>query len=50
MGEVYSARDSRLWRDEELLNVLAKIPDLKVTGRTSSFAFKGKQEDLRDPS
>ena len=33
---------------EELLNVLAKIPDLKVTGRTSSFAFKGKNEDLRD--
>jgi len=33
---------------EELLNVLAKIPDLKVTGRTSSFAFKGKREDLRD--
>ena len=32
---------------EELLNVLAKNPDLKVTGRTSSFAFKGKQEDLR---
>ncbi|KAA3634982.1 MAG: hypothetical protein DWP97_05720 [Calditrichaeota bacterium] len=32
---------------EELLNVLAKIPELKVTGRTSSFAFKGKQEDLR---
>jgi len=33
---------------EELLNVLAKIPELKVTGRTSSFAFKGKKEDLRD--
>ena len=33
---------------EELLNVLAKVPELKVTGRTSSFAFKGKQEDLRD--
>ena len=33
---------------EELLNVLAKIPGLKVTGRTSSFAFKGKQGDLRD--
>jgi eukaryotic-like serine/threonine-protein kinase len=32
---------------EELLNVLTKIPALKVTGRTSSFAFKGKQEDLR---
>lgn len=33
---------------EELLNVLAKVPELKVTGRTSSFAFKGKQEDVRD--
>ena len=32
---------------EELLNVLAKIPELKVAGRTSSFAFKGKNEDLR---
>lgn len=32
---------------EELLNVLARSPELKVTGRTSSFAFKGKQEDLR---
>lgn len=33
---------------EELLNVLARNPGLKVTGRTSSFAFKGKHEDLRD--
>ncbi len=33
---------------EELLNVLAKNPELKVTGRTSSFAFKGKHEDLRE--
>ena len=32
---------------EELLNLLARIPDLKVAGRTSSFAFKGKNEDLR---
>jgi serine/threonine protein kinase/Flp pilus assembly protein TadD len=32
---------------EELLNVLAKNPELKVTGRTSSFAFKDKREDLR---
>jgi TolB-like protein/Tfp pilus assembly protein PilF len=32
---------------EELLNVLAKIPELKVIGRTSSFSFKGKNEDLR---
>ncbi|MEE8149729.1 MAG: tetratricopeptide repeat protein, partial [candidate division Zixibacteria bacterium] len=33
---------------EELLNMLAKNPELKVTGRTSCFAFKGKQEDLRE--
>lgn len=32
---------------EELLNHLAKIKDLKVIGRTSSFSFKGKNEDLR---
>ncbi len=32
---------------EELLNVLAKIDDFRVAGRTSSFAFKGKDEDLR---
>jgi len=33
---------------EELLNVLAKNTGLKVTGRTSSFAFKGRHEDLRE--
>lgn len=32
---------------EEILNLLAKTPGLKVIGRTSSFAFKGKNEDLR---
>lgn len=32
---------------EELLNLLAKIPDLHVAGRTSSFKFKGYNEDLR---
>jgi serine/threonine protein kinase/Tfp pilus assembly protein PilF len=32
---------------EELLNALARIPELHVTGRTSSFQFKGKAEDLR---
>jgi len=32
---------------EELLNLLAKIPELKVIARTSSFAFKGKNEDIR---
>lgn len=33
---------------EELLNVLAQTPDLKVAGRTSSFAFKGQNRDLRE--
>jgi TolB-like protein/Flp pilus assembly protein TadD len=32
---------------EEVLNVLARMQDFRVAGRTSSFAFKGKQEDLR---
>ena len=32
---------------EELLNLLAKIPSFRVAGRTSSFAFKGRSEDLR---
>ena len=30
---------------EELIAVLAKIPDLKVIGRSSSFLFKGKSAD-----
>jgi TolB-like protein/tetratricopeptide (TPR) repeat protein/predicted Ser/Thr protein kinase len=32
---------------EEILNSLARIPDLQVTARTSAFAFKGKAEDLK---
>ena len=32
---------------EELLNTLARIRDLRVSGRTSSFYFKGRNEDLR---
>src|SRR5438046_2881996 len=30
---------------EELINVLSKIPGLRVPGRTSCFAFKGKNEE-----
>lgn len=33
---------------EELLNALTKIDGLQVTSRTSVFAFKGKQTDIRD--
>jgi TolB-like protein len=32
---------------EEILNSLAGLKDLKVTARTSAFAFKGKDVDLR---
>jgi TolB-like protein len=31
----------------EVLDLLAKIPGLKVIGRRSSFQFKGKSQDLR---
>jgi TolB-like protein len=33
---------------EEILNLLAKIPALKVIARTSSFAFRGKDQDIRN--
>ena len=32
---------------EEILNSLARIDGMRVVGRTSSFQFKGKNEDLR---
>ena len=33
---------------EELLNVLAKIPGLRVVARSSSFQFKGENRDIID--
>jgi non-specific serine/threonine protein kinase len=32
---------------EELINVLSKVEGLRVASRTSAFAFKGKNEDIR---
>ena len=32
---------------EEIINELARTPGLKVTARTSAFAFRGKDEDIR---
>jgi len=32
---------------EQLINDLARLPDLKVVGRSSSFQFRDKNEDLR---
>ena len=33
---------------EQLIDDLAKVPRLKVVGRSSAFQFKGKNEDLRE--
>lgn len=32
---------------EDLLSALARVPRLKVTGRTSSFTFRDRNEDMR---
>jgi serine/threonine-protein kinase len=45
-----SDKDQEYFSDglaEELLNRLSRIPNLRVTGRTSSFQFRGKTEDAR---
>ena len=45
-----SDKDNEYFSDgltENLLHKLAQVNDLKVAARTSSFAFKGKQEDVR---
>jgi eukaryotic-like serine/threonine-protein kinase len=31
---------------DEIINLLARIPGLNVTARTSSFAFRGKEQDI----
>jgi TolB-like protein/cytochrome c-type biogenesis protein CcmH/NrfG len=46
-----SSSDGEYFADgltEELINSLAQLPDLKVAGRTSTFYFKGRNEDLRE--
>jgi TolB-like protein/Tfp pilus assembly protein PilF len=48
--DMSAAKDQEYFSDgiaEEILNALAQIEGLRVTGRTSSFSFKGKSEDLR---
>ncbi len=45
-----SDKDQEYFSDglaEELLNGLSRIPNLRVTGRTSSFQFRGKTTDSR---
>ncbi|MBS0439241.1 MAG: hypothetical protein JSS33_07525, partial [Proteobacteria bacterium] len=45
------AQDQEYFSDglsEELLDLLAKVPQLKVIARTSSFSFKGKHLDIAE--
>src|SRR3954467_6066773 len=47
--DMSEAKDQGYFSDgisEELLNLLTKIPQLKVAARTSSFSFKGKQVEI----
>ena len=49
-ADMSAGKDQEYFADglsEELLNLLAKLPELRVIGRTSSFQFKGRNEDLR---
>lgn len=48
--DMSQSRDQEYFADglsEELMTVLARIEDLRVVGRTSSFQYKGRDEDLR---
>ena len=47
--DMSQAKDQEYFSDglaEELLNLLAKVPGLQVTSRTSAFAYKGKEIKL----
>ncbi len=47
--DMSEARDQEYFADgiaDEILNALARIEGLRVTGRTSSFSFKGRNETL----
>lgn len=49
--DLSQTRDQEYFSDgisEELLNLLAKVPKLRVIARTSSFSFKGKQVAIPD--
>ena len=49
-ADMSASKDQEYFADglsEELLNLLAKLPELRVIGRTSSFQFKARNEDLR---
>ena len=44
-------RESEYFGDglaDEVINALTRIPGLRVTARTSSFAFRSKEQDVRE--
>lgn len=44
-------KDSEYFTDgltEEIIDALSRVPNLRVVARTSSFAFKGKNADIRE--
>jgi TolB-like protein/DNA-binding winged helix-turn-helix (wHTH) protein/Tfp pilus assembly protein PilF len=50
-ADMSPAKDQEYFSDglaEQLINDLAKVPGIKVVGRSSAFQFKGQNEDLRD--
>jgi TolB-like protein/DNA-binding winged helix-turn-helix (wHTH) protein/predicted Zn-dependent protease len=50
-ADISSTRDQEYFSDgitEQLISDLARVPGLKVVGRSSVFQFKGKNEDLRE--
>jgi serine/threonine protein kinase/Tfp pilus assembly protein PilF len=50
-GNLSSGKDEEYFSDgltDELIDDLAKVPGLKVAGRSSAFQFKGKNEDIRE--
>jgi len=51
--DMSQARDQEYFSDglsEELLNLLAQVPQIRVIARTSSFAFKGKEVGVAEIS
>jgi adenylate cyclase len=50
-ADMSPGRDQEYFADgmsEELINRLSKTPELRVVARTSAFAFKGKNLDIRE--
>ena len=49
--DMSAGKDQEYFADgisEELLNLLAQVPQLRVIARTSSFSFKGKEVDIAE--